>query len=403
MVKIFKHIDSVLRKKISGATFKGYLLIRTELGDFITPERKLEKVLNLEFVKSDEILSSLIKDVIFEQNKYYSFKKVLFLSLKSIDELANMLLPKNYFLSVSPFDEIINSEDKYEYFYLPKRTGGFRQITKPKTPGLLLIQRNLNFLLNLVYNQHPNSHGFTWNKNILTNASVHTGRKYVLNIDIKDFFPSIANYHIKNLFSSKPFCFSEEIVSSLVKICCNNNQLPQGAPTSPVLTNIICFPLDIELKKLSESLNINYTRYADDITFSSDSAIFDVKFKDIIESHLISKGFTINNKKYRLQNRTKRQEVTGLTVNEKPNINRKYIRNLRAILYSLENDDPSDFKKKFYISYGKYRLTGMPYILECIKGRINFVGQIRGRDDLIYLKLKTKYKNLIIKINAMRK
>ena len=389
MATLTDHINSFIRGEISDFALTKHFLSRIESLDFIFPARKLEQYLH--YYRYNKNVQEIILNVISKQNKIYTELKNKFLSVENVNQLADLLFPIKTEEKYKLFLDEIWEKDKYSYFYIPKKSGGFRQISKPKNFGLIHIQASLNFYLNLVYEPNENSHGFIWKRNILTNAKNHVGKNYILNIDIKDFFPSVDSNKILKLFSTPPFNFNSNVCKCLNKICCDNNHLPQGAATSPIITNFICMDLDRKLRLLAKEMNVIYTRYADDITFSSNDAIFYDDFRNKIESMLNENGFNINNKKYRIQNKRHRQEVTGLVVNEKPNINRKYIRNLRALLHSYKIDDIETFIKKFNIYYGRYKCNGIPDYINYIKGKINFIGLVRGKNDELYLKFKNTF------------
>lgn len=179
----------------------------------------------------------------------------MFLQVKSIDELAQFLLEAKGILSYYLY---INS-DCYTEFNIPKKTGGVRTISAPER-GLKRILKKLNYVLNHVYDTRPkkSAHGFVHQKSIITNAKKHTNKKFVLNIDLKDFFPSIHFGRVKGLFKSAPFNFNEEISHILANFVTYEGVLPQGAPTSPILTNFIFRRLDSGMELLAKNNNSIY-------------------------------------------------------------------------------------------------------------------------------------------------
>ena len=249
-----------------------------------------------------------------------------FYSLKTTRDVANLLeVPYNrliYHIYRIP------SEDKYEIFRVPKKSGGEREITAPIS-SLKIIQRKLSQVLYCTYHARPSVHGFMPTKNIVSNALCHSNKRYVLNIDIKDFFPSINFGRVRGLFLARPYSLPEPVSTCLATICCHNNELPQGSPSSPVVSNMICSRMDGNLQKLAQKHRCTYTRYADDITFSTTTPTFPESLAyysmeegrkillvgDGLSSVIESNGFSINTSKVRLQNKKEHQEVTGLTVN----------------------------------------------------------------------------------------
>jgi RNA-directed DNA polymerase len=299
-----------------------------------------------------------------------------------------------YHLYVNP------SQKAYVIFEIKKKSGGIRSISAPKT-ALKIIQHKSNQLFQSVYKPKPSTHGFTYDKSIVTNAKQHLRQRYVLNLDLKDFFPSINFGRVRGLLMANPYNCTEEVATVFAQICCHNQQLPQGAPSSPTISNMICAKLDTQLQRLAQKYQCIYSRYADDITFSTSRSRFPShlawfsrdseklnigsELKDIIEGN----GFQINESKVRLQNRYNHQEVTGITVNEKLNIKRKYIRQIRAVLHAWEKYGLKNAEIIFWQKYEKHRHTEFnpDSFRQVIRGRIEYVGSVRGKDDQLYLKL----------------
>jgi retron-type reverse transcriptase len=226
-------------------------------------------------------------------------------------------------------------KNSYFVFDVLKKNGTARKIRAPH-PYLKIIQQCVNFILASKFNSHHTSHGFLLGKSILTNARTHVGKGYVLNVDIKDFFHTISFRRVKTVLGMHPFNLSgerEEIAFILSNLCCNRGVLPQGAPSSPILTNIVCQRLDRKLFQLAKNWKVRYSRYADDISFSCNEDVFKEKFLEELESIIKYEGFDLNPSKTRIQNWKQRQEVTGIIVNRKINVNREYIRSIRAIIY----------------------------------------------------------------------
>ena len=225
---------------------------------------------------------------------------------------------------------ILNKRKAYSTFKLPKKRGGFRSIDAP-SKNMKLVQRWI--LDNILYklNTGEYAHGFIPNKSIVTNASVHVGQELVLGIDLKDFFPSIKLSRVIGLFRS--IGYTEEISHILGELCTFNWRLPQGAPTSPMISNLIAWRMDTKLSKFCIKRNLNYSRYADDITISGGKDI--PKYKTLIFRKIEEEGFLINLDKVRLHDRGSSQRVTGLVVNEKVTLGREKKKNLRAIVHNI--------------------------------------------------------------------
>ena len=232
---------------------------------------------------------------------------------------------------------------RYYTFAINKRNGAKRIIY---SPHLILkrIQSRLNIIFKTLYIPSECATGFTLGRSVVTNAQKHTNKNYVFNIDLKDFFTNIPQSRIWKRLQLPPFNFKMPVVNAIAGLCSIKlfpseytekdkicYVLPQGAPTSPILSNAICDTLDRRLNGLSKKFNATYTRYADDISFSSMHNIYNFDSEFIKELYRIieEQGFTINHSKTRLQKLGSKQEVTGLTVCKKVNVSKKYIRSIR--------------------------------------------------------------------------
>ena len=336
-------------------------------------------------------------------------QRELFLSLATGRDIADLLqIPysKLTYHLYSPAKRV-----PYTLFLIKKRSGGVRQILA-SSPGLKNIQRRLNEVLQNVYTAKPSVHGFTIGRGIVSNATAHQGRRFVLNLDLKDFFPSINFGRVRGMFMARPYNLSATVATVLARICCYENMLPQGAPTSPVISNMICARMDSALQRLAKKAKCTYTRYADDITFSTSLANFpsalafsratETKEELFLGGSLLrvieANGFIVNPTKLRLKHRAFRQEVTGLTVNRFPNVQRKYLRQIRAMLHAwrkfgLEKAAEVHFARH----YRKQREPSreLPNFSDVIRGRIEFVRAVRG-DDSVYRQL---YKEFLVLTN----
>ncbi len=314
-----------------------------------------------------------------------------------------------YFYKLSP-------ERKYTLIGIPKKSGGQRQIAIPH-PSIKIIQQKLNQVLKCVYRPSPPAHGFVVKKSIVSNARPHLKSKWILNVDLKDFFPSINFGRVRGLFMAPPYALPPKVATVLAQICCfndgTNSVLPQGAPTSPIISNMICYRMDGALKRLAQQYKCFYTRYADDLTFSTHYIDFPVELAVLnLEDpdspvrlgealgHVISaNGFKVNDKKVRLHNERCCQEVTGVIVNEKLNVPRRYIRKVRAMIFSWERYGLDTASWLFTAhAAGEQKYVG-PYkepasFASVVRGRIEFVGMVRGKDDTTYRGLLNRYKRL---------
>jgi len=192
--------------------------------------------------------------------------RVRFFVVQTPQDIADLLEVSDYQLRYHLY--ISNSQHRYKSFQIPNRSGGTRQITAPAS-SLKIIQRKLNQILQATYRPKACNHGFVRQKNILTNAREHVRRRFVLNVDLEDFFPFITFRRVRGMFKSPPYNLNPRVATVLAQICCFSDQLPQGAPTSPVVSNMICGKMDDQLRALARKYKCLYTRYADDMTLST--------------------------------------------------------------------------------------------------------------------------------------
>lgn len=302
--------------------------------------------------------------------------------------------------------KLMARKGRYVTFKIPKKKKGeFRTIDAPCSE-LKNIQQALNFVLQEVYNPNAAAMGFVRGKSVVTNAQVHLGQNFVYNIDLKDFFPSITSGRVFKRLMVKPFCLNEKVASLISDLCSykkgENKVLPQGAPTSPTITNIICEKLDIKLTRLAKAYGLKYTRYADDITFSGMRNVFaeDGKFctsmRNIIEKE---EGFKINSEKTRLCQHGMRQEVTGLTVNTKTNVSRNYIKQLRPLIHNWEVKGYAEAQAIFAKHYAEtntrnLKFKGVHHIENIISGKLMYLKMVKGETDSTYKALYNRFEKL---------
>ncbi|MDJ0680158.1 MAG: reverse transcriptase domain-containing protein [Xenococcaceae cyanobacterium MO_167.B52] len=290
----------------------------------------------------------------------------------------DITVPELRFLA---FNRKTSTVSHYIRFKIPKKTGGERLISAP----MPRLKRSQYWILEHILNKmpvHDAVHGFRCDRSILTNAKPHVGANMVINFDLQDFFPSISYRRVKGLFRS--FGYSEaaatilgllcteaeleqvELDSKIYYVALGKRHLPQGSPASPAITNIMCRRLDQRLTRMAHQWQFVYTRYADDLTFSTISEnprICNIlKNTDSIVQH---EGFQINHQKTRVLRNSHQQEVTGIVVNEKLNIDRKTLKRFRATLHQIET------KGINHVSWGHGEDT-----LASIQGFANFVNMV---------------------------
>ncbi len=299
-----------------------------------------------------------------------------FHDIKTRNELADFLNIPRKKLSYILYKKDINT--LYTSFEIDKKSNGVRQINAPITE-LKKIQKKLAEALYIHQKKNKRrknhlSHAFEKEKSIITNAKIHRNKKLVLNIDLQNFFESfhfgrVRGYFIKN----NNFLLPCEVATVIAQLTCYKGKLPQGAPTSPIITNLICEILDQRILKVARKYKLDYTRYADDLTFSTN----DKKFMDLqnefynkLSGELTRAGFNINEKKNRLQLRDSRQVVTGLVVNEKINVNRFYYKETRAMAHQLYKE-------------GEFKINGEISNINQLEGRLSFINQLTWYNNKI--------------------
>jgi retron-type reverse transcriptase len=273
-------------------------------------------------------------------------------NLAQLRALFNIKSPKQlgFFLLASD-----DNNGPYTTHTIPKRDGTERKICAPKKQLKWVQKQILKHILSKVP-PHPAAHGFVTGRSTVSNAAPHTGAELVVKFDLKDFFPTIHYFRVMGLFASLGYgvgnCMfgsddeSKQLAPVLARLCCYTPKpsewgtatLPQGAPTSPAVSNLVCRRLDARLAGLAEANQGTYTRYADDLTFSFRSAegLNLGRFRWWVDQVCQQEGFTVNQQKFRVIRDSQRQVVTGIVVNDGVRVPRELRRELRAILHNCE-------------------------------------------------------------------
>lgn len=235
-----------------------------------------------------------------------------------------------------PVEELKSFSPAYHEFRLPKRSGGTRLITAPTAELKTLQRRILRRVLGRL-RAHPNATGFERGHSIVTNAVLHAGKAVVIRLDIRDFFPTTSARRVSQYF--RDIGWNRAAAAILTKLTTHEGCLPQGAPTSPRLANLVNKKLDTRLARLANSLGAAYTRYADDLTFSfaQDEPKLVKRLKHAAGVVLDEYGYALNAKKTRVLRAHQQQRVTGLVVNRGVRLPRVMRRRLRAIEHKLHN------------------------------------------------------------------
>ena len=288
-------------------------------------------------------------------------------------------VPELRFLS---FNRRVSPIHHYKRFEIPKKTGGTRAISAPM-PRLKAAQ---HWVLHNILGKvalHEAAHGFRPLHSIVSNAQPHVGADVVVNIDLKDFFPTITYNRVWGCFRALGYSKTNATFLALLTteakvtevemdgqtyfIARGERHLPQGGPTSPALTNIICRRLDKRLTDKAGHLGFTYTRYADDMTFSASGEANVGKLLAHVRSIVAQEGFRIHPDKTRVFRKGRRQEVTGLIVNEKVGVDRRLLKRFRATLFQIEKDGPD----------GKHWNRSQAHnLFDTLQGFANFVSMV---------------------------
>ncbi len=317
----------------------------------------------------------------------------------SLSDLALLLGFKPNSLSYILYK--ITDENKYSEFTIPKKNGGERLIKAP-ADRLKKLQKRLAVLLDEcfeeIYKGYGNnkslSHGFRKDHSIITNAKRHKNKRYVFNIDLQDFFPSINFGRVRGFFiKNSHFELNAKVATVIAQIACHDNELPQGSPCSPVISNLIGHLLDIRMVNLAKKTKCTYSRYADDLTFSTNEKDFpkdiayEANFGNWVPGKALIKeiekvNFTINNKKVSMQYKTRRQCVTGLIVNKKVNIKKEYYKKSRTMCHVLFQTD------EFYIKSTSDEIK--PGTVNQLNGILSFIYNVKEPNNIKKKELNKK-------------
>ncbi|WP_187434765.1 reverse transcriptase domain-containing protein [Bradyrhizobium cytisi] len=289
---------------------------------------------------------------------------------------------------------------RYKRVIVPKRRGGTRVLMVPDR-RLKFLQRKAHQLLNQLYRPRTPVHGFVKQKGAISNANEHQRRPYLFNIDLRNFFGVISRRRVLGMLISMGL--PDDAAEAVCSVCLTANQLPQGAPTSPILSNLVAYRLDRDLMKFAKTYRLKYTRYADDISFSSYApplALFNaglpipgrVKSDQLsveLSTVLATNGFEIAPDKVWFAGPKSRKEVTGLVVNEFTNLKRSFVRNVRAALYKTEKLGLAAAQSAYQKKY-----TTNATLEQVLRGRLEWIAQVRGRSFDPYRTLAKRFNNL---------
>lgn len=312
---------------------------------------------NIRGKKTQEALSRYVQKLILNDSPV----------IIDFNHLAELLgIQKDILASI-----IFKSSSFYYDFEIPKRNGGLRHISAPY-PVLLNAQRWIYENILIQQPLHENSKGFIKNVSIVDNAKEHLNQPFLLKMDIENFFPSIKINRVISIFRN--LGYTKKISYYLASICCCNQVLPQGAVTSPVISNIIAKRLDYRLTGFANKFDSKYTRYADDFTFSG--KIIPVRLINYVEKIVSEEGFIVNSSKTKLLNEKKQKIVTGISISSgKLTIPKKTKREVRKNVYHILSKGMFEHQKNINSNDPIYleRLLGYLYFWYSVEPNNNFV------------------------------
>lgn len=291
-------------------------------------------------------------------------------------------------------------KEAYKEFTIPKKSGGVRKISAP-VASLKIIQSTINILLQSVFTPSDYATGFVIGKSVKDNALTHVGQLCIFNMDLENFFPSITKRMVRKALHRElgHVLASNDVINIICSLCTQPNSegievLPQGAPTSPVLSNIVLKSFDFDMADLARKAGLRYSRYADDITFSHSNLIRRMSPFWIQQIHkVVNKyGLKINDAKTKEQPLGTRQEVTGVIVSNRINVPRQYLKNLRTLLHLWEKYGYEQAQSIYTKDFCKGKVKNLSSVID---GKINYLEMLKGRGDSTYRKLKYRHKKLL--------
>ena len=293
-----------------------------------------------------------------------------------------------------------NKLSQYQSVEIPKRGGGTRILSVP-VARLKFLQTKINELLQGMYSVRNCVHGFVPKKSALTNAQEHLGRRHLVKVDLLDYFGQISLQRVKGVLRS--LGIPQAVSEVIAVLCILKDSLPQGAPTSPVLANMVTFRLDQELVQFSKKNRLRYSRYADDIVFSSysrprivhsniETHYARLKLTDIDEKLLAifeQENFKLNEEKLYYCGKDARRTVTGYTINEAVNVPLKHVRRVRATLHNIRKNGYDAEQRKF-----SEKTLSTKSLQKSLRGQIEWIGATKGRSDGVFRRYAIEFNAL---------
>ncbi len=308
-------------------------------------------------------------------------RQATFCACRTVEQLESLLrLPRHKLM--------LHAQNPVYYkFKVPKKDGSFREIEAPD-PELKRVQRKLNEYLQIIYSRlKPKiSFGFIQGvrqekdpRSIVTNAQQHCGSSYLLNVDVEDFFHQVCQAEVIRIFMHPPFSFNKRMARTLASICTLDGRLPMGAPTSPVLSNFACRPLDQALFEWADENEMNITRFVDDISLSAKKRPIHLGHFSRLNEICDKYSFFLNPDKTKYYGPSDIKLVTGLVVSDRVSIPDEYFSDLETDLERLKSVAEVDIitgRLPGYDMVKKYKQEVM--------GKINFISIVHGRQNDVY-------------------
>ena len=344
--------------------------------------------------------------------------------MKTNDDLADLLeIDKKSLLYFA-----YSRKNFYNVFAIPKKNGKHRIIYAPVNE-LKVIQKKIAYILNLIYIPRKNVYGFVKSRDSLENAKLHVKRPYILNIDLKDFFHQFNFGRVRGKFITG-YHIGKEAATTLANLLCVKRVkydgsvdtiLPQGAPTSPIISNMICQSFDQDMFDFTKKRSMVYSRYADDIVISSKddmtisgvisySETYDLILGESLLNVFVKNGLLINQEKVKLSSKYGRQMITGVVVNCRTNIKHEYISDVRSMLYHCKKDGiheaANHYAKKKGVRLSRNQKNNELWFKNVISGKIRYIGYITNHRGYYYdlaLKANSIFKENIFDLSGLFK
>lgn len=303
----------------------------------------------------------------------------------------------NYFANIS-------DSSRYKSFQIPKKkkdSNGNKQYRTIYAPQKRLSQFLMvtNQWLSSLVSLDEHAYGFVKGRSIVDNANQHIKKNFLFSVDLSNFFPSTSSYLVANSFGRNfPNLLSMPIMTLLINSSCVNVDgsvsLAQGSPLSPLLSNIACIDMDRQIAEMAKHFDVTYSRYADDMSFSAHENVFYDAFRTSLRNIVNGYGYKFNIQKTRLSRKGNRHLVTGVVVNEKVNVTRDYIKDLRNILYIWGKYGYAYACHRFQKAH-RFKFKYAPRLELYVNGRIAFLNFVKGEESAVYQKFFSRYKALM--------